>query len=822
MTKTFVPALLGLALLAVSAESSHGKPLMFVFNSDGGAAAIAHVKGEPVRDVVCHELNELEGTAVTDFFWCPIVGGNVFIYPTNVGERIGDNIRNWDEIHPYYREQGRAMAENLAQLIEGGDDPIEMLSVRAKELGVRFWLSCRMNEIHEDDDRFMVVRSLFKEKHPELLHGKDFHPEAIYAPLKGWSYAWDYGKEEVRNHFLALFNEWLQYDIDGIEMDFCRSPCLFPPGNEPAGAPLLTDFVTKLRAAADEQGDGRQRRIQLAVRVPPSLKRCRAAGIEIKKWIDRGLVDVVIPMDRGYFDPEPNLPEFLALAESKQISVLGGIEPKIRGYKQSNRQAFAAISSFLYRGADGIYTFNYDCHRLNAKPWEFGGVGPAYTPDEVAFLKNALDLSVLRDHDKQYVVSQDTAYRLAEEGGIRPLTCRLPVGKSKSFNMNIGDDLEAAVRDKRIRSSRLVVTFKDEQLNLEPEQLIVEVNGKTQTPDSYQFESRKPDVIEITLADPPMHRGTNTIQLGLQPGSAADKIIRSIDFNIDYWSPEDIRQSKNNDANSSGPVMGSQQLFAYVPTALDIFIKEPRRVREASDWPANMLRFQFPESVNAYDDNGRRLWESSFETSAHTWRVVSKAEEKSMGGIRKTRVMECEDTVPGAAVIRRTVTWSDEQLDLHFSIKNLGEKQLASLQTSMCLQRTAAPDYIDHGNARTFLVSDDGFVASQELAFHPEAKYFYGDVGSPLELVDSTSPRRLREEALFVVSADRRYVLCYAWRGAERVFMNRAGCVRCLHSDMRFTDLAPQREVEASGVVFVHEGNLDQAYQRYLKWKGKR
>ena len=62
----------------------------------GGAARIAHIKGQPVRDVVCHELNEMEGTAVTDFFWCPIVGGNVFIYPTNVGERMGDNIRDWD------------------------------------------------------------------------------------------------------------------------------------------------------------------------------------------------------------------------------------------------------------------------------------------------------------------------------------------------------------------------------------------------------------------------------------------------------------------------------------------------------------------------------------------------------------------------------------------------------------------------------------------------------------------------------------------------------------------------------------------------------
>jgi hypothetical protein len=87
---------LAAALCLAWATTTFAEPSMFVFNSDGGAARIAHIKGQPVRDVVCHELNEMEGTAVTDFFWCPIVGGNVFIYPTNVGERMGDNIRDWD------------------------------------------------------------------------------------------------------------------------------------------------------------------------------------------------------------------------------------------------------------------------------------------------------------------------------------------------------------------------------------------------------------------------------------------------------------------------------------------------------------------------------------------------------------------------------------------------------------------------------------------------------------------------------------------------------------------------------------------------------
>ena len=233
----------------------------------------------------------------------------------------------------------------------------------------------------------------------------------------------------------------------------------------------------------------------------------------------------------------------------------------------------------------------------------------------------------------------------------------------------------------------------------------------------------------------------------------------------------------------------------------------------------NMLRFQFSESVNAFDTDGHHLWKHSFETSQHAWQVVEKADEKTMGGILKNRVMKCEDTIADAATIRQRVAWSDAQIDFQLNIKNLSDQRLSALQTSMCMQRTAAPDYIDPNNSCTFLVSDQGFVASQELAFHPEKLNFFGQVGRRLELVDPTLVRKLEEEALFVVSSDRRYILCYAWRGADGIFMNRAGRVRCLHSDFRFIDIAPQQEIEAHGILFVQEGTLDQAHQRFLAWK---
>ena len=791
---------------------------IYVFNSDGGAAAIAHIKGKVTREIVCHELNELEGTAITDFFWCPIVGGNVFIYPTTVGERMGDNIRDWEQVHPYYRQQGRAMADNLAQLVARGEDPIEMLVERARELKVRFWLTCRMNEIHEDDDRFTVLRSLFKEAHPELLHGKNYHPEAVYAPKKGWSYAWDYSQEGVRRHFLALFDEWLKYDVDGIELDFVRSPCLFPPGKEKEGMSLLTDFVVKLRARVEAAARRSEQEIKLAVRVPPSLQLCREAGIDIKIWMERSLVDQVTPMDRGYLHPEPRLQEFLELGDKHQITILGGIEPKVTGYRQSNRQTFALASTFLHQGADGLYLFNYDCHRLRAKSSQFGGVLQEYTTEEMTFLKYGIDPDRLRDHDKQYLISHDRTGRLAGQGGMRPLPSPLPVGELQAFTLNVGDDLAGARAWERIRSSRLVIALH----NCVPQvsEVVVSVNGVAPRVGEIELVKRKSlDETVVTIVNPAMKRGPNKIEIGLKAGAPSGGRVHLIDWNLAYGAAVPRTGAVSAPPRPPLPVLGQQQLFAYMPQSLDIYIKEPRHVREPSDWPANLLRFQFPESVNAYDSTGHRLWEYGFETSQQAWKVTSKAEEKSMGGIRKNRVMECVDTVEGAAVIQRSVTWSDKQIEFQLNVENRSDQVLATLATSMCLQRTAAPDYFDRDNQRTFLISDQGFVASRELAFHPQKLMFYAHVGSPLEVVDGAAPRRLEEPCLIVLSADQRYVLCYGWRDATMVFMNRSGRVRCLHSEFRYENLAPGKTFHAEGVLFVQKGGLEQAYKRFQAWK---
>ena len=90
------------------------------------------------------------------------------------------------------------------------------------------------------------------------------------------------------------------------------------------------------------------------------------------------------------------------------------------------------------------------------------------------------------------------------------------------------------------------------------------------------------------------------------------------------------------------------------------------------------------------------------------------------------------------------------------------------------------------------------------------------DIYDPMQ---NKSKCRLLEGAHFVVSKDERYVLCYAWHEANRIFLNNAPCVRCLHSDLMIHDIEPKTSIQRRGIVFLKEGRLDEALKSYQSWK---
>ena len=104
--------------------------------------------------------------------------------------------------------------------------------------GLSPWLSVRMNDVHNGPQAGHFKHGSFVKAHPEFRR-KIGHSD--YS-----SYALDYAREEVREHYLKLIRELLaRYDMDGLELDFMREPFLFSDGEEAAGARILTGWLTE-------------------------------------------------------------------------------------------------------------------------------------------------------------------------------------------------------------------------------------------------------------------------------------------------------------------------------------------------------------------------------------------------------------------------------------------------------------------------------------------------------------------------------------------------------------------------------------------------
>lgn len=113
----------------------------------------------------------------------------------------------------------------------------------------------------------MTVMMRFKGAKISFLHSKESIPDYLFGtagkhpPYGFWS-GIDYGRREVREMVEKLIEEVLgKYEIDGIDLDFCRHWTFFrsaAEGREPSQEELdaLTQMMRNIRRAADRRVPG--------------------------------------------------------------------------------------------------------------------------------------------------------------------------------------------------------------------------------------------------------------------------------------------------------------------------------------------------------------------------------------------------------------------------------------------------------------------------------------------------------------------------------------------------------------------------------------
>ena len=95
----------------------------------------------------------------------------------------------------------------------------------------------------------------------------------------------------MRDERFRLIEETLQrYPVDGFELQMNYQPYYFRPDEVESGLTVMTDWIRRVYKAVKTSSADRE----LAIRIPISLEQCSSVGMNVKEWIEQGIVDVLI------------------------------------------------------------------------------------------------------------------------------------------------------------------------------------------------------------------------------------------------------------------------------------------------------------------------------------------------------------------------------------------------------------------------------------------------------------------------------------------------------------------------------------------------
>jgi len=367
-------------------------------------------------------VDQYAGTAVTHLFLCPNA------MKASHRSRVRDAIWEMSAGQKAPQEEfARKWVENARRLDERGLDPYAIWIARCREKKISPWLSMRMNDVHNVDDVDSYIHSSF------------WRTNRSYWRVPGgggWTdRALDYGRPEVRAHAMDYVRELLEkYDADGLELDWMRFGYHFQPGQEGAGAALLTDFMREVRGLTQSWAKKRGHPIRLGARVPTTPESARGLGMDGVAWAQAGLVDLLVPTPfwaTTDFDiPLERWRERMG-ETARSVVLAPGAEILVRAYpaaapvEQDLTSVRGFAASMWGRGANAIYLFNF------MDPAPMVGGRPAYRQ----LLEEGLGVSVVSRSPRRHVLT----YRDTVAAGVSA-EVRLPFESAagSTFRLHLG------------------------------------------------------------------------------------------------------------------------------------------------------------------------------------------------------------------------------------------------------------------------------------------------------------------------------------------------------------------------------------------------
>ena len=427
-------------LTELRAKAIHRKRRL-IFNNDGGD--IEHAS--TVDALMTQRNRPVLGTQVDSIFYGT---GNTTM------------LTCLSQVAEVYSEFGGPWADNIAALKSTGHDTLAATVDFCQENKLEIFWTHRMNDVHCSAPNAEWLLCRWKREHPQYLMGTREDRDrsiGLKSPRYWWS-ALDYEQPEVLDYICRIQQDICsRYGIDGVECDYFRTPLLFRPNLDyqpvtAAQVEILTNFQRRLRKIHLREGTRRGRPILTAARVPGTPEACRHVGIDIQRWLDEGLLDL-LTVTGGYLPFTEPVDQIIRMAHQAKVPVYPSINTPLilRRPKQQLEALRGAASNMFHAGADGILLFNHfrpdfpttDASQLMdiGSPETLAGKNKWFVIDSGRWEKGCYSQGISQSH----VLPQ------AIPAGGAPLIVRLP----------IGDDLAAADRNGSLASVVLQIQLSD-------------------------------------------------------------------------------------------------------------------------------------------------------------------------------------------------------------------------------------------------------------------------------------------------------------------------------------------------------------------------
>ena len=296
-------------------------------------------------------VDKLKDTDVDAVMFCPMAW-RTNIYPSEVDPR-------WKEYTDTQNSPKYRGFDYIMKYIHDGGDPVKDALQACRSNGKSFFISYRMNDHHYITDKTWPTHTNFWRAHPEYWLGDSDVSDA--ASESGRMH--NYMRTEVRDWYYSILQELCaNYDVDGLELDFQRSPRFFYNREVTQGKEVMTQFVQKIRTMLNQLGQNRGKSLKLCVRMPATIALCEQAGLDVLRWDALQLVDMINVSSFYRHSLNIDIEDFKSKIKFAKVygELLSYTDTKDDLRYTTVIQYRSAALNFLTRGADGISFFNYD------------------------------------------------------------------------------------------------------------------------------------------------------------------------------------------------------------------------------------------------------------------------------------------------------------------------------------------------------------------------------------------------------------------------------------------------------------------------------